>query len=315
MHEICGDAPGTKRPSYDLAVAYRIYPKVTKSALGLPFSEDKLQLSEVCLRSFKRSLGNLRVKLWALLDGCPEEYAGLFRKYFDPQDLILLPLPGVGNLATYGKQIDILAGQEASDLVYFAEDDYFYLPNQFPRMVEFLRAHEDVDFISPYDHLDTYTLEIHRHPAWVRFCAGHHWRTAASTCLTFLTRKETLRRKRTVFRTYCWRNFDCSLWLSLTKKSLFNPGRFLRFLFRQPGFAKIIAKAWLYGWPQILFGKQMKLWTPVPGIATHLAVGALSPTIDWSTLMKEEGEDIALENTRSAAYRGPGESSEAREKR
>lgn len=309
MHQIGGDAPQTKRPSWDLAVAYRIYPKVTKSALGLPFGEDKSQLSEICLRSFKKSLGNLRVKLWALLDGCPEEYAGLFRKYFEPQDLVLLPLPGVGNLATFGKQIDILVAQEGSDLVYFAEDDYFYLPNQFPRMVEFLRAHGDVDFISPYDHPDCYALEIHRHPKWVRVYAGHDWRTAASTCLTFLTRKETLRRKATIFRSYCRRNSDCSLWLSLTKKSLFNPARFLRFLFRDPGFAKIIAKAWLFGWPQILFGKQMKLWIPVPGIATHLVSGLLSPTIDWSTLIKEEAEDIGLENTPRAGYTGPRESS------
>jgi glycosyltransferase involved in cell wall biosynthesis len=307
--------------SYDLAIAYRIYPKVAEPALGLPFSDDKLRLSEICLRSFRESLGKLRVKLWVVLDGCPEEYAGLFRKYFDPQDLISLPLPGVGNQATFGKQIDILLGQEASDLVYFAEDDYFYLPNQFPRMVEFLRAHKDVDFVSPYDHLDCYTLEIHRHPKWLRVHAGHHWRTAASTCMTFLTRKETLRRKETIFRTYwketifrsfCLRNNDCSLWLSLTRKSLFNPARFLRFLFREPRFARIIVKAWLYGWPQILFGKKMKLWTPVPGIATHLNIHALSPTIDWSTLMKAEAEDIELENTPGAGYRRPRESSALR---
>lgn len=56
---------------YDLAVAYRIYPKVSKPARSLPFGDDKYQLSEACLKSFKESLGSLRVKLWALLDGCP----------------------------------------------------------------------------------------------------------------------------------------------------------------------------------------------------------------------------------------------------
>jgi hypothetical protein len=263
---------------------------VAKPAIGLPFSEDKLQLSEICLRSLKESLGNLRVKLWALLDGCPEEYARLFEKYFDAKDLVLLPLPGVSNLATFGKQIDILLDQKESELVYFAEDDYLYLPNQFPQMLDFLRGYKDVHFVTPYDHLDCYTLRIHRHPKWIRVYGGHHWRTAASTCLTFLTRKETLRQKKMIFKSYCWRNRDCSLWLSLTKKSLFDPVQFLQFVLGEQHFAKIIAKAWLYGWPQILFGKQMKLWAPIPGIATHLDSQGLSPTVDWLTMMKQEAE-------------------------
>ena len=124
--------------SYDLAVAYRIYPKVSKPSLGLPFSDDKLRLAEICLRSFKQSLGNLRVKIWAILDGCPESFADLFRKYFDPDDLVLVPLPSVGNHATFGKQIDILLNQTDSDFVYFAEDDYVYLTNQFAKMISFM---------------------------------------------------------------------------------------------------------------------------------------------------------------------------------
>lgn len=276
--------------SYDLAIAYRIYPRVAKSAIGLPFSEDKFQLSEICLRSLKESLGDLRVKLWVLLDGCPEKYARLFEKYFNAKDLVLLPLPGVGNLATFGKQIDILLDQKESELVYFAEDDYLYLPKQFPQMLDFLRAHKDVHFVTPYDHLDCYTFKIHHHPKWIRVYGGHHWRTAASTCLTFLTRKETLRQKKMIFKSYSWRNRDCSLWLSLTKQSLFDPVQFLQFVLGEQHFAKIIAKAWLYGWPQILFGKQMKLWTPIPGIATHLDSQALSPTVDWLTMMKQEAE-------------------------
>jgi hypothetical protein len=275
---------------YDIAIAYRIYPKVAKSALGLPFSDDKLRLSEICLRSLKESLGGLRAKLWVLLDGCGEDYADLFLKYFDPQDLELLRLPAVGNQATFGKQIDILLEQTASDFVYFAEDDYVYLPNEFSRMLEFLRAYKDVDVVSPYDHLDCYTLQIHQFAKHVRVHDGHHWRSAASTCLTFLTRKQTLQRHRYIFRSYCWRNYDCSLWLSLTKYSIFSPVEFLRFAVREPLFAKIIAKAWLYGWPQIFLGRRVNLWVPVPGLATHLDRQALSPAVDWVTIMHRLGE-------------------------
>jgi hypothetical protein len=283
---------------YDIAIAYRIYPRVANSAAGLPYCGDKLQLSEICLRSFRESLGSLRVKLWVLLDGCPEEYEGLFRRYFGGEDLVLVPLPGVGNQATFGKQIDILLEQNDSDLVYFAEDDYFYLQGQFPKLVNFLRTYPDVHFVTPYDHLHCYSLKIHQHPKWLRVHEGQHWRTAASTCLTFLTRKEMLRLKRGIFRSYCRRNFDCSLWLSLTKKSLFSPVQFLRFASQERHSARIIAKAWLYGWRQILFGRQMKLWAPVPGIATHLDNNALSPGVDWRALMEQDGSEIELVRVR-----------------
>jgi hypothetical protein len=53
--------PKVDRQARDLAIAYRIYPRVAKPAVALPFSDDKLRLSEICLRSFKESLGGLRV--------------------------------------------------------------------------------------------------------------------------------------------------------------------------------------------------------------------------------------------------------------
>src|ERR1700732_969037 len=102
----------TPKGHYDLAVAYRIYPKVAAAASSFPCGDNKLRLSELCLRSFKESLKNLRVKVWVLLDGCPDEYATLFMKYFEPQDLVLMPLQGMGNQATFARQIDILLQQD-----------------------------------------------------------------------------------------------------------------------------------------------------------------------------------------------------------
>ena len=275
---------------WDLAVAYRIYPAVSKPAIGMPFSEDKYLLSEVCLKSFKESLGGLRVKIWVLLDGCPPEYAALFRKYFAPEELNLVELNHIGNRATFSKQIEILLEQQDAGLVYFAEDDYFYLPDQFHLMLDLLSAHDDVDFVSPYDHLDCYTLDLHRGPKSLRAYGSRHWRTAASTCLTFLTRRETLAEYQDVFRTYVHGNNDCALWLSLTKHRVFNPLAAARYFFRGLFYWKILVRAWLYCWRQILFGRKMKLWVPVPGIATHLDAKALSPTIDWRALMLQTVE-------------------------
>src|SRR5438105_2477576 len=188
--------------SYDVAIAYRICPRVARPALGLPFSDNKLRLAEVCLSSFRESLDDLRVKVWALLDDCPSEYEDLFRKYFTPDCLELVRLPGIGNTLTFAKQIDILLTQQDADLVYFAEDDYFYLPGKFHLLTEFARAFSDADFVTPYDHADCYNLELHHRPKWLRLFGNQHWRTAASTCLTFLTRQQTLRDVQEIFRRY-----------------------------------------------------------------------------------------------------------------
>jgi hypothetical protein len=273
---------------YDVAVAYRIYPKMSKPALGLPFSDNKERMAEVCLQSFRRSLGELRAKVWVLLDGCPPSYADIFRRVFPAEDLVLETLPGIGNHGTFNRQIEILLQQKDAEFVYFAEDDYFYLPDQFKLMTEFMRSSSDVDFVSPFDHLDCYTLDLHRRPTWLRVFQNRHWRTASSTCLTFLTSHSILRETQRIFRSYARRNYDCSLWLSLTKENVFRPLDILRWTTQQPQLVKVIAKAWLFGWSQILMGKRRKLWSPVPGIATHMDFHALSPTIDWPALMREE---------------------------
>src|ERR1039458_534654 len=98
----------------DLAVAYRIYPGVSKSPAF--FSTDKFRLSEMCLHSFKRALGGLRVKIWALLDGCPPEYEALFRDTFRSNDLEILSLNKIGNLATFSLQIDLLTDRKSTRL-------------------------------------------------------------------------------------------------------------------------------------------------------------------------------------------------------
>jgi hypothetical protein len=281
----------TKRSQYDLAVAYRIYPQMPQHALGLPFSDDKFLLAETCLNSFKKSLGDLSVKLWVLLDGCPEEFKDMFARYFEARDLVFISLPQAGNEATFARQIDTLLDQDESDVVYFAEDDYFYLPGQFRCMINFLLANDGVDFVSPYDHLDCYTMDLHREPKWLKMYGGRHWRTASSTCLTFLTKKKTLQKTQAVFRSYKRRSLDCSIWLSLTKRRLFNPFFVARKLIEDRFTCKIILKSWLYCWRQILFGRIWKLWVPIPAVATHLDVNALSPNVEWQRLIELAGSE------------------------
>lgn len=279
------EAKASSYADYDLAVAYRIYPKVSK--VPPVFSDDKYKLSEFCLKSFKNSLGDLKAKIFVLLDGCPPEYGDLFKKYFDDADLELIPLEGVGNFATFGLQIKILLEQNFSDIVYFAEDDYFYMPDQFSEMVEFLKENDDVDFVSPYDHADDYTLTLHQHPDQVKATSKRHWKTASSTCLTFLTDKETLRKTKEIFETYTKGNRDASLWFSLTKYNLFNPFALFRNR-RENLYTTVVWEAWRETPRQVLFGNKWQLWTPLPTIGIHLESDFLPPTERCVQFMKEE---------------------------
>ncbi|MGI0009982.1 MAG: hypothetical protein ACREAE_01115 [Nitrosopumilaceae archaeon] len=281
---ICGYIKKMLKKCYDLAVAYRIYPKTSKSPLV--FCDNKYKLAELCLKSFKEALGALKARIWVLLDNCPREYEDLFAKYFDRDDLELKKLNGIGNLATFNLQIDILSEQDFAEAVYFAEDDYFYLANQFERAVKFLLQNNDADFVSLYDHADYYALDLHKHRNYIKVFDDVHWRTANSTCLTFLTIKKTLNQTKSIFKSYVKRNSDASLWLSLTKYKLFNPLAMLKYAVRDRLLFKILAKAWFFGWKQNLFGKRWKLWTPIPALATHIESTHLSPAIDWLTLIK-----------------------------
>lgn len=262
---------------YDLAIAYRIYPKVSKNPIV--FTDDKFKLSDLCLRSFKNSLGDLNVKMIVLLDNCPPEYRELFKKYFDEKDLELINLDGVGNLGTFGMQIDLLLEQEFSEIVYFAEDDYFYLPNQFEEMIKFLKDNDDVHFVSPFDHIDYYKYNFHNYKSEIRFSDKKHWRTVASTCLTFLTSKKTLDKTQHILKTYTIGNYDTSIWASLTKYNIYNPFQLFKYS-KKPYFAGVFFKSWRYSSLQHLFGKKWTLWVPIPTIATHMEIEDISPTLD-----------------------------------
>jgi hypothetical protein len=268
---------------YDLAVAYRIYPGISKSPAV--HSDDKYKMSEFCLASFKAALGDLKAKIWVLLDKCPPEYDELFLKYFDRQDLEFVRLHGIGNAKSFIKQIEILLGQSESDIVYFAEDDYYYFPNALQEACNLMKQ-VNVDFVTTYDHLDYYTHKLHDHPTKVTVSGNRHWRQSNSTCLTFMTNKKTLNRAQKTFKTYRFNNYDASIWLSLTKFRIFNPFVLIGSMFSGNNLLKTYLKCWFFGWRQNIFGKKYKLLSPIPTLSTHLEKTCLSPSINWDNYFK-----------------------------
>jgi len=277
--------------SYDLAVAYRIYPKISRSKhKPQVFPEDKLKLAEFCLKSFKNSLGKLRVKLWVLLDNCPPVYETLFTQLWNQGDLVLTRYPGVGDGATLREQTRILMEQTDAEIVYFAEDDYFYLPNQFQLVVDFLKQNPDADFVAPLESSDFYTADLHKITRETRNFAGKKWNVCVSTTHTFLCKRDTLLESCGIFLTSYGRiSPDLSKWMALTKKRIFNPIKFMKWSLTHRWFwAGSMVISWYFCWRQILFGRRYTLWSPHPAIANHMGTGVESPGIDWQNEFQKQ---------------------------
>jgi hypothetical protein len=268
------------RLRYDLAVAYRIYPGLS----GRPaFYHEKWDLARDCILSFRQSLNGLRVKLWFVLDGCPDTYELFLRSNFPSTDLVFIREPGIGNQKTFAKQMDLLGSQNESDLVYFAEDDYLYQPEAITELVDFHRSNSDVDYSSPYDHPGYYDgpkrLPLDRH--FIRFYGRRHWRTAPCNTCTFLTSRDILREDWKRINTYVQRNYDMGMWMSLTKWFLFSPSFLLRAWCSNRLMMRIWVRCWRVGLRSNLFGPRRMLWSPMPSLATHLERAFLAPGCNW----------------------------------
>ncbi len=268
-----------KLKKYDIAIVYRIYPGVSK--IPPVYSDDKYKLSELCLASFKKALLGINFKLYVILDACPPEYRQMFENMFPDNDVEYLELSQTGNAGTFGKQMDILLNQDYSDFIYFAEDDYFYLPQAFGNMLDFINSNINPDFITPFDHLDYYKLKLHDYDFDKVEYKGQGWRTAATTCMTFLTTKQKLKETESIFRTYTKNNYDSSLWMSMTKINIFNPVYILKLISEGKTNFRILLKMWYFGFKQLLFGKKYKLYAPKPSLSTHMDNVCLSPDFDW----------------------------------
>lgn len=271
---------------YDVAVAYRIYPKISKK----PFfhSNDKFLLSEICIKSFKLSLGKCRAKIWVLLDGCPDKYRDLFLKYFDSNDLVFLDLDSIGNHATFDLQLDILLDQDVSEIVFFAEDDYLYRPGQFSKMIEVMNIDKVIDFITPYDHPDYYNTF---------FCKGNHplltinnveWMKVPSTCLTFITRKNILAETEVIFRTYKKGNRDTSVWEAIVRSNIFSFEKMVRAIFScNISYLRIIFDVLRFSFFSVFKKKKFILISPVSSIATHAESEFIAPNINWKKILDD----------------------------
>lgn len=264
---------------YDVAIAWRIYPRVSKTPLIFP--DNKFLLVKTCLQSFISSVRALKVRYFIILDGCPPSYTAIIEELLPAADTTIIHTPAIGNQLTFRMQVELLLQQNDAPLVYFAEDDYLYLPDAFAKMVALMNTCKEADFVSCYLHPDTFTHPIHRHRKKIIQAAGHQWMSDSSTCLTFLTTKKILQETKDVLLTFSKGNNDCAMWLVLTKTFVLNPFAYLRFFFTHQESFSIMKMAVKYSFRYFFFRRRYRLLVPVPAIGTHLEKDLVSPNIDW----------------------------------
>ncbi|MHB8338476.1 MAG: glycosyltransferase family 2 protein [Ignavibacteriaceae bacterium] len=269
--------------NFDLHIALRVYPGVSKTPFI--FVDDKFRLFQTGLYSLVEALQDINYKITVILDRCPRQFHEVVKKAFNNTgNLTIFPLEDGGNAKSFLKQIEILLEKEDSRIIMFAEDDYIYEGNSLSILLDLLKA-KRADFVTPYDHIDYYTLLIHKKNQYEVEFKGKKFVNVNSTCLTFLTTPEVLKATKNVFETYIKKNSDASIFWALTKEHVLSPGSFIKFLgeaFRgNSQYIKLFIKAWIHSPVQIFFGKKYKILAPHPSLATHMEKGSLSPGIDW----------------------------------
>lgn len=196
--------------NYPLTVFYRISPYPNnKSPI---YQKNKFKLTKLCLDSFIKAFNKIRPKIFFLLDSCPEKYLQLIKDYKYP-NIEIINLKNAGNLGSFYAQLELAKQLPDKNLIYFSEDDYYYLPNA---GIKLIRALKFFDFITLYDHKDHYQKPFADKKVILEFKTGHHWRSHSSTCKTFGTRAKIIKKFFKLFKKY---PFTLPMWRELNKKN------------------------------------------------------------------------------------------------
>lgn len=130
---------------------------------------------------------------------------------------------------------------QTDDKVLLLEDDYFFLPEA-GKLLD--KALDTLDIVTPYDHPQYYVEQNHLDLDRKLCLVGtHHFATTKDTTLTFATKGRLIRENIELFKSHSF--WDAHMWKEIGEKT------------------------------------QLKLWYPIPSLATHMESQFLSPSIKW----------------------------------
>lgn len=206
--------------NYQLTICLRVYPGIADKQKV--FCDDKMTIFQKSLASLVQSCGNLKTFYYVLLDNCPEAYERITHQFLEGKAYEIIPYASSqGNQKTFSNQIDILLSQQYSEIVYFAEDDYLYLPQSIENFYTVF-TNDSADFWTVYHSPDYEKFLIHDHPIYWPEYSDTWYTYRASTTMTFFTKKTSLQYYKNRLLSYAHGNHDFSMWFTITKYNIFN---------------------------------------------------------------------------------------------
>jgi hypothetical protein len=214
---------------------------------------------EKCLENAISVFGKENIAVFA--DNCEPETLAMIRSYgIDPSPTNL------GNSGSWLHVVQFaLDNFDDEQIVYLLEDDYFHLEGSANCLFEGL---EIADYVTLYDHPDKYKLASQGGNPFVKdggelsrviHTTSTHWKTTNSTTMSFATRVKILKE-------------DYGTWKRYTTKKI--PRDF-------SAFKHLLGIGSIY---HRVFGKNRKLVSPIPSLATHAEAHYLAPLVDWQKL-------------------------------
>lgn len=227
----------------------------------------------------------------------------------------LVPLENVGLVqslwAAFG--LALARGWSHDDVVYFAEDDYLFLPGAVAALQEVVAQTPEIPFYAFYAAMDGQAPHggptSSALPAWLacppipssgyeRIVDGLRWCRAESTTSSFAARLEGLRVDRWVVRLAhrAGRPVDHPGWLTWQGRTSYRWSHLVRLLFRD-GDRSAERRIKLTAWRTLLnlvslayrFRPRILL-APESALATHLELPFLARGVDWGAQAKDTAE-------------------------
>lgn len=148
------------------------------------------------LQSIRHSSYKDSVHLTIWFDGNVEDLKTDFISQYIPTDINTNVLYGEFRSGTKSCMALVRHIAEASfapdDLIYCLENDYSHQLDWLNKTIELVNSEVAFDYLSLYDHVDNYRLPIHqRMNTQLFYTRTHIWKTALSTCWSFLLRHKT----------------------------------------------------------------------------------------------------------------------------
>jgi hypothetical protein len=218
-----------------MQVYYRItsIPSTNPSPI---YQEDKDELNEVCLKSFVKGFEDVNPKVTFIADYCTPRTIGMIDEICPFQKEVLPTHMGINNTAIL--QFN-MARESLEDEIFYGECDYMYQPKIGKKMVS---AIQELDLVSPYDHLNYYLSKEHSDIVVLKLVDDVHFRSVENATMTFGIKTSLFKETVDIWKRYGY--LDKENWKEM----------------RELGHL---------------------LFVPIPSFATHMCKSYMAPSIEW----------------------------------